>query len=137
MTNRGPQELNEDLILGLPDEGPVVMVNLVRFKDRSSDGVGSGWDAYTRYSKAISPLMREVGAKILWSGQIEGVAYGDRNGRYWDFVVLVRYPSRKAFLNMVTSPAYAEGNVHRENGVADHVILAAGESFSRFVPTST
>jgi len=36
----GPQDLNEDFVLGLPDEGPVVMVNLVRFRDRSLDGDG-------------------------------------------------------------------------------------------------
>jgi uncharacterized protein (DUF1330 family) len=46
--------------------------------------------------------------------------------------VLVRYPSRKAFLDMVTSPAYAKANEHRENAVDDHVILAATETYSKF-----
>jgi uncharacterized protein (DUF1330 family) len=46
--------------------------------------------------------------------------------------VLVRYPSRKAFLDMVTSPAYAQANVHRENAFDDHVILAATETYSKF-----
>ena len=30
--NAGPKELNEDFIRSLPDNGPVVMVNLLRFK---------------------------------------------------------------------------------------------------------
>lgn len=59
-------------------------------------------------------------------------AYGDLNARQWEFVVLVRYPSRKAFLDMVTSPAYAQANVHRENAFDDHVILAATETYSKF-----
>ena len=54
------------------------------------------------------------------------------DARQWEFVVLVRYPSRKAFLDMVTSPAYAQANVHRENAVDDHVILAATETYSKF-----
>src|SRR4051812_49094486 len=52
----GPRDLNEDFVRSLPDEGPVVMVNLVRFRERSLDGQGSGWDAYSRYSKDDMPL---------------------------------------------------------------------------------
>jgi len=39
--NAGPKELNEDFIRSLPDNGPVVMVNLLRFKGESADGDGS------------------------------------------------------------------------------------------------
>jgi hypothetical protein len=35
---------------------------------------------------------------------------------------------------MVTSPEYAQANVHRENGVEDHLILAATETYSKFQP---
>ena len=34
----------------LEHQGPIVMVNLMRFHARSLDGDGSGWDAYLRYS---------------------------------------------------------------------------------------
>jgi hypothetical protein len=34
--------LNEEFLRSLPDDGPVVMVNLVRFRERSLDGSGSG-----------------------------------------------------------------------------------------------
>jgi uncharacterized protein (DUF1330 family) len=131
-TAGGPKELNEALVRSLRDNGPVVMVNLLRFKKKSADGDGSGWNAYERYSKAISPLLKGAGATILWAGNAEGAAYGDLNTKQWEFVVLVRYPSRKAFLNMVTSLEYARANVHRENGVDDHVILAATETYSKF-----
>jgi uncharacterized protein (DUF1330 family) len=73
-------------------------------------------------------MLKGVGGTILWAG----AAYGDLDARQWEFVVLVRYPSRKAFLDMVTSPAYAKANVHRENAVDDHVILAATEAYSKF-----
>ncbi len=64
----GPQDLNREFVSSLPDDGPVVMVNLVRFRERSLDGNGSGWDAYTRYSKADMPLLKRVGGTILWAG---------------------------------------------------------------------
>ena len=47
--------------------------------------------------------------------------------------MIVFYPSRAAFLEMMTSPAYALINVDRENGVEDHLILAANQTYSKFV----
>lgn len=129
-----PHELNESFIRSLPDKGPVVMVNLVRLRDRAVDGNGSGWDAYLRYSQSTMPLIKTCGGTALWAGNAEGAAFGDPSARYWNYVVLVRYPSRAAFLGMVTSPEYAKANPHRENGVEDHVILAATETYSKFPP---
>ncbi|MDZ4827811.1 MAG: DUF1330 domain-containing protein [Actinomycetota bacterium] len=111
------------------------MVNLVRFRERSLDDRGSGWDAYSRYSKADMPLLKKVGGTVLWAGHIEGAALGKLGeGERWDWVVLVLYPSRVAFLSMMTSPEYALANVDRENGVEDHVILAATPNYSKFTP---
>ena len=130
--SKGPKDLNRQFVSGLPDDGPVVMVNLVRFRERSLDGNGSGWDAYSRYSKADMPLLKRVGGTILWAGRVEGAAVGDLGDGRWDWVVVVRYPSRAAFLSMKTSPEYALANVDRENAIEDHVILAAKESYSKF-----
>ena len=105
----GPKELNEAVIKGLPDTGPVVMVNLVRFHARARDGDGSGWDAYLRYSRLFMPLLKACGGTILWSGKAEGLAYGALDGPGWDYVVLVQYPSRAAFLETVTSPGLRPG----------------------------
>ena len=68
--NAGPKELNEGFVRSLPDNGPVVMVNLLRFKKELADGNGSGWDAYSRYSKAIQPLIKGVEGAILWAGNM-------------------------------------------------------------------
>ena len=129
-----PDDLNEDFVRSLPDTGPVVMVNLVRLRPTSLDGDGAGWDAYVRYSRLFMPLLRACGGSILWGGKGEGLAYGDLGDQRWDYIVLVRYPSRAAFLETVTSDAYATANLHRENGVEDHVIIAADETYSKFNP---
>ena len=42
--------LNVKGLQALDPQAPVVMVNLMRFRERSLDGDGSGWDAYLRYS---------------------------------------------------------------------------------------
>jgi uncharacterized protein (DUF1330 family) len=38
--------------------------------------------------------------------------------------VLVSYPSRAAFVDMVTSPKYQEAHTHRERGLDRTVLLA-------------
>ena len=126
-----PKDLNDEFVRSLPDQGPVVMVNLVRFRERSLDGNGSGWDAYSRYSKGDMPLLKKVGGTIIWAGNVEGAVLGDLGEGRWDWVVLVHYPSRAAFLEMMTSPEYALINGDRENGVEDHVILAANPTYTK------
>ena len=118
----GPKEVNAERIASLPDTGPVVMVNLLRLRDRA---------AYKRYSELAMPLIKARGGTVLWAGDAEAVAYGDAQADRWDYVVLVRYPSRAAFLDMVRSPEYAAANLHREQAVETHVILASTETYSK------
>lgn len=124
--------LNSDLIRSLPDDGPVVMMNLVRLRERALNGEGSGWDAYQRYSTAVVKLLKPRGATILWAGDVEGVALGVADANRWDYAVLVRYPSRAVFLEMLGSADYAAANIERENALKDHVILAVKETFGKF-----
>jgi uncharacterized protein (DUF1330 family) len=125
-------QLNEVALKTLPDDGPVTMLNLMRFRERSLDGNGSGWDAYLRYSALTIKLIKARGGTIIWTGNAEAVALGEPDRHRWDYVALVRYPSRAAFIDMMTSADYAAANVHRENGCADHAILAVKETYRKF-----
>lgn len=125
-------DLNEATLKALPDKGPVVMLNLMRFRERSLDGNGSGWEAYLRYSALTIKLIKARGGTIIWTGNAEGVALGVPAQHPWDYVALVRYPSRAAFLDMMTSPQYAAANAERENGCADHAIIAVNETYRKF-----
>jgi len=120
-----PSEMNEALVRALPDHGPVVMVNLVKFRDRAE---------YQRYSEITMPLIKARGGTVLWAGNAEGAAFGDVERNKWDYVVLVRYPSRAAFLDMMTSAEYEKANAHREAALEEHVILASTETYSKFKP---
>ena len=62
------------------------------------------------------------------------MAYGDPQADHWDYVVLVRYPSRQAFLDMTRSPEYATANLHREQAVTKHLIVASTETYSKLMP---
>jgi uncharacterized protein (DUF1330 family) len=124
-------DLNIDTLAALPDDAPVVMLNLMRFRERSLDGNGSGWDAYLRYSALAIKLIKACGGTITWTGTAEAVALGTPDHNRWDYVALVRYPSRKAFIDMILSAEYAPANVERVNGCAAHTILAVRETYSK------
>jgi uncharacterized protein (DUF1330 family) len=117
----------------LEHQGPVVMVNLMRFHDRSLDGNGSGWDAYLRYSALTVPMIKARGGTLLWTGDAKAVALGSQDGNQWDYLALVYYPSVADFIDMMTSADYENlSDPHRRNGCAERVIIATAEAYSKF-----
>src|SRR5947208_4184574 len=125
--------LNIEGLKELKHQGPIVMVNLMRFHARSLDGDGSGWDAYLRYSALTVPLIKARGGTLLWTGDAKAVALGREEGNRWDYLALVYYPSVAAFINMMTSADYeTRCDPHRTNGCAEHVINATTEAYSKF-----
>ncbi len=78
-------------------EGPVVMVNLLRF---APDG-GAG--EYASYGRQAMPFLQAAGATVRYLGVGVATAIGAEE---WDEVVLVEYPSVQAFFEMVTADDY-------------------------------
>ena len=119
-------------------DGEVVMINLLHFArsdedgaeaDRSdgSDGSGeqsSGAGAYREYSDQVIKMVEARGGKVIWTGRPENVLIGDTGADAWDLVALVSYPSRSAFIDMVTSPKYEQAHEHRARGLDRTVLLA-------------
>ena len=127
--------LNIKGLEGLDYQGPVVMVNLMRFRAKSLDGDGSGWDAYLRYSALTVPMIKARGGTLLWTGDAEAVALGSQDRNRWDYLALVYYPSVAAFIDMMTSADYeTRCDPHRRNGCEDHVIICTREAYSKLKP---
>jgi uncharacterized protein (DUF1330 family) len=82
-------------------DGEVVMLNLLRFKP---DG---GRERYAEYARAIVPFLERVGASVVYLGDT-GTALVAPEHEQWDAVLLVRYPSRRAFSQMVADPVYQQ-----------------------------
>jgi hypothetical protein len=129
----GVDLLNVGGLAELDREMPVVMVNLMRFHERSLDGEGSGWDAYLRYSALTVPMIKARGGTLLWTGDAKAVALGSAAGNQWDYLALVYYPTVSAFIDMMTSADYeTRCDPHRTNGCAEHVIIATKEAYTNF-----
>ena len=116
-----------DLIASM-EQGPVVMLNLLRFKERA-DGVDegiSGAEAYARYSAATEPFLRAVGGRLRAALQARETVIGPER-REWDLVLLVEYPSRAKFMEMAANPEYLKVHAHREAAVADSRLIACSD----------
>ena len=125
--------LNIEGLSELDPSAAVVMLNLMRFRERSLDGDGSGWEANLRYSALTVPMIKARGGTLLWTGKAKKVALGPQDGNQWDYVALVYYPSVAAFIDMMTSADYENlSDPHRRNGCAEHVIIATAEAYSKF-----
>ena len=112
------------------DSRPVVMLNLLKFKARAEGENGSGAEAYQRYGEAAVQMIEGLGGRVLWQGRAQQVLIGEPT-EDWDTVVLVEYPSRKSFLEMVSRPDYMKSHEHRKSGLERTIVLACSATGKR------
>jgi uncharacterized protein (DUF1330 family) len=95
-------------------EGPIVMLNLNRYRDR---------DEYLHYGMVALAAIESVGGRILWQTDVEQTVIGDERDQY-DEAIAVWYPNRAAFLGLMDHPGYLEATEHRAAGVEHATLLA-------------
>jgi uncharacterized protein (DUF1330 family) len=96
-----------------PDQ-PVVMLNLLRFVE---DGV----QRYEEYLAHFVPHAEAVGGSVVYYGRGERPLVAE-DGQAWDAVLLVSYPSRRAFSDMVRDSAYQAGTHLRTQALVEALL---------------
>jgi len=108
---------------GDADDGkPVYMLNLMRYNPqlRPLPEVvgfkGTPAQANAHYEEHVMPLLFKLGAYPLFASSMQGVLDGEQSSTNlitfepaidnWSSVLVVRYPSRRAFLELVSDPVY-------------------------------
>ena len=102
-------------LAGNANEEPFIMLNLLKFKNQG------GREAYFSYIKESGPFVEGVGGKVLYFGKTKELLNGSET---WDIVMLVQYPSRKAFLKMANNPDYLKVHHSREEALERAVLYA-------------
>ncbi len=111
-------QINHDEFKALadnPDSGPFIMLNLLKFRGRN------GLASYESYAREANRILGEIGARAVYLGRAEELLQGDES---WDAVLLVQYPSRKAFLEMIARPDYQAAHARREDALERAVLYA-------------
>ena len=107
------------LFKDLPRDHPVQMLNLVLLNETAvyPDGTTcSGAEAYSAYGRESGPVFRELGGRIIWSGDFQLTLIGPQD-EIWDIAFIAEYPSGQAFINMLRNPVYRQAVVHRQAAV--------------------
>ncbi len=114
-------EINQDQFVKLlknSNQQPFVMLNLLKFK---KDG---GRESYARYLQEAAKFVEGVGGKLLFLSQPQELLNGTET---WDLLMLIQYPSRKAFLKMANDPEYLKIHRFREEALERAVLYATDE----------
>lgn len=106
------------------DDGPIWMVNLMRYRERAqySDGNDhgrSGREADDEYAPV--DILHDIGAEITFVADVETQALG--NGPAWDRLAVVRYPSRRSFIDMQLRKDFSERHEHKAAGMAATIVM--------------
>ena len=98
------------------DDGqPFYMINLMRYHDKlraipgAPDFKGTPRESNALYEEKVMPLALKSGVLPLFGGDTQGGNVLDYQAELdnWSRVMVVRYSSRRAFLDLITDPAYA------------------------------
>ena len=118
-------------LLALGPDRPVVMLNLLKFREVAEYSHApeaapktpvSGAEAYERYIRELTPHLRASGGEVLFDGTSGGWLIGPE-GEGWDRVLLVRQASVAAFLAFAEHPQAQRIGHHRTAALADSRLL--------------
>ena len=124
-----PQRDRFETFKELPRDVPIMMLNLLQFRDKAAyedNREMTGAEAYAAYGRESSPIFRRVGGEIIWRGKPELMLIGPGDKR-WDMIFVARYPTAGAFLDMVTDPDYQNAVRHRRAAVRDSRLIRTVE----------
>jgi uncharacterized protein (DUF1330 family) len=113
-------------------EGPVMMVNLLKFKDQAEYADGrdadlSGAEAYGRYAREMKKLVEASGGRFVFGAAVANLLLGEVE-QLWDQVGIVEYPSSKALIEISMTPEFQAIEIHREAGLAGQLNITSKEA---------
>lgn len=106
------------------DDGPVWMVNLMKYRAVADYADGresaiSGRDADDAYSPLDS--LAAVGAAPVFFGDVDQQLLGDATT--WDRIGVVKYPTRRAFIDMQSLPSFQKSHHHKDAGMESTIVI--------------
>lgn len=108
------------------DDGPVLMVYLVEFRDHADypDGTDApdrtGAEAFFAAGTELAKVIADVGGQPVMGGFPAMVMADDPDDGPWHYVGAARYPSRQAFVDSWLDPRAVAAGVHRRAGTRRH-----------------
>jgi len=96
-------------------KGPIIMINLLKFEKEG------GRESYVRYSEGLQESFQRIGGEVIEGGDTIMTVIGNE---VWDEVLVVRYPSIDAFIEMQRDEGYQAVVPHRTEAIEDSRLIA-------------
>lgn len=92
--------------IALPNDLPLQMLNLLKFKAQVEETGLTGKEQYKVYMKAAFPFFEKSNAKIIFNGNPKFTLIGPVDQLEWDKILIIEYATKKDFITMITSEGY-------------------------------
>jgi uncharacterized protein (DUF1330 family) len=108
-----------------PDQdGPVWMVNLMKYRELADYGDGreasiSGREADDEY--APLETLKAIGARPVFFGDVDQQLLGEAPS--WDRIAVVKYPTRRSFIDMQSRPEFKVAHEHKDAGMQQTIVI--------------
>lgn len=124
----------------LPSDEPVGALNLFRFNEKARyqpedpeygkpEGEVTGREAYARYGEVAGEALEKLGGRVVFTTPVDQVMIGPADPA-WDLAAIMYFPTRAAFMQMLTDPGFQAASRHRKAALANHTMLhLAGAPF--------
>jgi hypothetical protein len=104
-------------------DGPIWMINLMKYRGVAQYADGRDSSITGRQADDLyAPIdtLTEIGAKPVFVGDVDQQLLGD--APIWDRVAVVKYPTRRSFIDMQSRPKFEESHKHKDagHGADDH-----------------
>ena len=105
------------------DDGPIWMINLMHYRQKADYADGrqadiSGREADDLYAP-LGPL-KAIGAQVVFAADVDTQFLNDEPK--WDRVAIVKYPTRRSFIEMQTRKDFQELHHHKDAGMAKTIV---------------
>ena len=106
-------------------DGPIWMVNLMKYRAVADYGAAdgqstvSGREADDRYAPV--DVLADIGAEVVLFGDVDTQLLGA--DPTWDRVGVVRYPTRRSFIEMQSRPDFRDRHVHKAAGMEQTIVM--------------
>ena len=128
MVSTEPTDTQLRELMEADQESPFDMINLIKYRpiaiyeSAADNAIGrSGREAYQEYGLVAFPKIIGMGGSLVYKGTCDHQFVGDESQNY-DDLIIVRYPSRRAYLEMFNSTEYQEAIKHRKAGLEYRVL---------------
>ena len=135
-----PTHSQLETLMSLPVDAPVAALNLFQFRSQAqyqpedpeygaAEGNVSGQEAFARYSESAGPFIVKLGGHVAFSTPVDQVMIGPEQPD-WDIAAIMFFPTRRAFMQMLSDPDFQQASRHRKAALENHCMLHLnGEPF--------